>query len=84
MTLISKIIESKCSLYDIDKLSQEIPCILIEMPEGKTVYCFGDRLFNTYKDVIVVDHNNIENFKFFRYYPKIKINHKQVIFKTIE
>jgi hypothetical protein len=72
--------EFECTLKDIINLSINTPCFIFEMKEGKTLYCFGKHLFNTYKDVIIVDSSNKDNCRFFQYHKKIKINRKQLIY----
>jgi hypothetical protein len=69
------------TLYDVSKLLVDFTCNVLELPNNKTIYCFGRRFLNTYYDVLIVDFNNKENSRVITYYSKLKINSKQVIYK---
>jgi hypothetical protein len=80
--LINLINEGRCTYYDLEQSSKELPCTEIEIIEGKTLYCFGRKFFNTYKNVVAVDLNNIGNIRLIKYFLKVKINNKNVLYKA--
>jgi hypothetical protein len=70
------------TLQDINNYADCHNHILIKTTNNIIIYCFGSRLLNTYKDVIIIDRNFPQQMNFIQIHNKIKVNPQQVIFSN--